>query len=318
MTGFNLANIQSNFSQDKIFEDMESLFNQFGRILVLLDETLEKESFKELKSCLNEENIIYLPLALGNRPKDTNLFFIEITSKEILEKVGKEISEKMSKNFEIENTKYLVHGVGVSLLENKLINERFKKSIVVQDINSKILLRWYDPRVLSYLDQIFHEEELNSLLGLFESWKFVHPTGYFSWDKQKETKFNSKIIKKLSYDQSLALDLVEICNLIFLKAYDFEEIDKQRVNPKNILLNLFIAHEEYQIHKYSDLFSYGLYAEILGKNFVKHPKVEKILDEYWSTNENQSDFNEVMDLIDRNSWKIIKQDLYNLEMMNHG
>ena len=318
MTGFNLASVESNFSQDKIFEDMESLFNKFGRILVLLDETLEKDSFKELKSCLNEENIIYLPLALGNKPKDTNLFFVEITKREILNKIGKEICEKIITNFEIKNDKYLVHGFGVSSLENKIINERFKKSLVVQDINSKILFRWYDPRVLSYLDQIFHEVELNSLLGIFESWKFIHPTGYFSWDKTKDQQFISRKIYKLSLEQSLALDLVEISNQVFVQSFSYDEIDKYKLNPKNILLNLYMAHEVNQVQRYADLFTYGLYAEILGRNFFIHPIVENILEKYWKVTESEHDFNEAMNLIDREYWVVIKEDLQHLEMMNHG
>lgn len=140
--------------------------------------------------------------------------------------------------------------------------------MVVQDLNSKILFRWYDPRVLNYLDQVFNEIELNSLLGLFETWEFVHPTGYFTWEKDNSQKFISRKIQKLTHDQSIALDLIEISNLVFVEAHNYDEINKDKLNPKNILLNLFIAHEEYQIHKYSDLFSYGLYAEILGKHFL--------------------------------------------------
>ncbi|WP_180084680.1 hypothetical protein [Acinetobacter sp. YH12145] len=318
MSEFNIINIGGNYSKDKIYADMESLLDKFGRLLVLLDVTLEADCFKELKRILKEENIIYLPLALGNKSKDTNLFFVEIANREILGKIGKEICEKITANFDIQNNKYFVHGFGASLLENKMINERFKKSLVVQDITSKILFRWYDPRVLSYLDQIFHEVELNSLLGIFESWKFVHPTGYFSWNKTKDQQFISRKIYKLSPEQSLALDLIEISNQVFVQSFNYEEIDKENLNPKNILLNLYMAHEKNKVDRYADLFTYGLYAEILGRNFLIHPEVKNILEKYWERAETEYDFNEAMNFIDRDLWKVIKQDLKKLEIMTHG
>lgn len=318
MSSFYLVNEIKNYSTDKIFEDMSALLDRTGRLLVLLDETLEADSFSELKSCLKEENIIYLPLAQGNKPKNTNLFFLEIKKKDVLEKVGKEIAKKISNNFEVQNDKYLVHGFGTSVLENNIINEKFKSSVVVQDLNSKILFRWYDPRVLNYLDQIFNEMELNSLLGLFEIWNFVHPIGYFSWEKKQDKKIISRKINKLSHDQSLALDLIEISNLVFRSAFEYDEIDRDKLNPKNILLNLFVAHEEYEVHKYSDLLSYGLYAEILGRHFFIHPQVENILEQYWNKTENEYDFNEAMNFLHKDQWVLIKNDLNDLESITHG
>ncbi|MCO8109566.1 DUF4123 domain-containing protein [Acinetobacter indicus] len=318
MNTFQLANLAPESSVDKIFEEMSSLFEKSGRLLVLLDETLEQDIFKNLKKNCKDENIIYIPLALGNKPKDTHLFFIEITNKELLMQVGKEIAQKFLLNFEIKNDKYLVHGFGTSSLENDQLNAKFKSSLVVQDINSKILFRWYDPRVLSYLDQIFTETELNSLLGLFEDWRFAHPTGYFSWEKQRNEKFISRKISKLSSEQSLALDLIEISNVVFVKAYEYEEIDKAQLAPKKILFNLYNAYEEHKIHRYSDLFSYGLYAEILGQYFLMHPLIKHTLDRYWMTAPDEYDFTEAMSLLDEDLWQPIKQDLNNLESISHG
>lgn len=318
MSGFHLANLEPDSSEAKIYEDMRALFDQNGRLLVLLDETLEPGSFSEIKFFFKEENIVYLPLALGNKPTDTNLFFAEINTKEILEKVGRVISGKILHNSEITNNKYVVHGFGTSLLENDQINSRFKKSLVVQDINSKILFRWYDPRVLIHLDQIFNEIELHGLLGIFETWHFIHPTGYFSWKKDKNKKFISRKIYELSYDQSIALDLIEISNLVFVEAYNYDEIDRDKLDPKNVLLNLYVAHENYKIHKYSDLFSYGLYAEILGQHFFIHPEIQIILKDYWMTSTHEYDFNEAINFLDRDKWISIKKELNNLEGISHG
>ncbi|WP_228153040.1 hypothetical protein [Acinetobacter indicus] len=49
MNTFQLANLAPESSVDKIFEEMSSLFEKSGRLLVLLDETLEQDSFKNLK-----------------------------------------------------------------------------------------------------------------------------------------------------------------------------------------------------------------------------------------------------------------------------
>ena len=49
MSEFNIINIGGNYSKDKIYADMESLLDKFGRLLVLLDVTLEADCFKELK-----------------------------------------------------------------------------------------------------------------------------------------------------------------------------------------------------------------------------------------------------------------------------
>lgn len=318
MNTFHLDNMQTHQSVDKIYEEMKLYFNQSGRLLILLDETLEHGSCSQLKSFFKEENIIYLPLALGNKSKDTHLFFVEIDSKEIFEEVAKEISEKISNNFEIGNNKYVVHGFGTSFLDNKKINSNFKSSLVLQDLNSKILFRWYDPRVLIQLDQVFNQIELNSLLGLFETWNFVHPLGYFSWEKKSQEKFIFRKISKLSPDQSLALDLIEISNLVFVEAFEYDEIDKTKLHPKNILLNLFEGHQQYHLQKYSDLFSYGLYAEILGRHFFFHLEVESILERYWNSEQKEYDFNQAMNFLDKDNWVSIKKDLNDLESIAHG
>ena len=75
MNNLYLTNLDTNYSIEKIFEEMTSIFNRYGRLLVLLDKTSESNSFDELLKHFEEENIIYLPLALGNKPKGTNLFF---------------------------------------------------------------------------------------------------------------------------------------------------------------------------------------------------------------------------------------------------
>lgn len=301
-----------------IYKNMVNAFNQQSRLLVLLDETLAPNIFDDLKKNFKSENIIYLPLAKGNSYKDTNLFFIEIVDKKILEKVWDVLAEHLLDNFEVANDQYLVHGFGTSHYDNEELNKKFKKSLVLDDIESKILFRWYDPRVMIYLDDIFSDLELNSLLGSFNQWQFIHPIGYFYWDKKSDEKFFSRKIYKLTSEQSIALDLIEISNLVFRESFNYNDVEREKSNQKNILLNLFVAHEEHKIHKYADLYSYGLYTQILGRNFFHHPLVNNILDQYWKKDINEYNFNEAMSFIDQNDWLQIKRDLDNLERSIYG
>lgn len=303
---------------DAVYNEMEQLFNQHNRLLVLLDETLVPNIFDDLKQNLNSDNIIYLPLALGNSYKDTQLFFIEIIDVEVLKNVGQELAEHIVNNRKVENDRYLVHGFGTTHFKNNELNDRFKKSLVVDDIESKILFRWYDPRVMIYLDAIFNESYMNSLFGMFSSWRFIHPTGNFHWEKTNEKKWVSYSIRKINQQQSLALDLIEICNLVFRKSSEFDQIDINKIEPKQILKNLYLAHEQYQITGYADLVTYGLYSEVLGCHFMKHPYVESVLKQCWKTEPENYNFTEAMDFIAEEYWGSIKNDLNLLMDGHHG
>lgn len=289
-----------------IYKNMVSAFNQQSRLLVLLDETLAPNVFDDLKKNFKSENIIYLPLAKGNSYKDTNLFFIEIVDNKILEKVWDELAEHLLDNFEVANDQYLVHGFGTSHYNNEELNKKFKKSLVLDDIESKILFRWYDPRVMIYLDDIFSELELNSLLGSFNQWQFIHPTGYFYWDKKDKENHKVQPINKIDGQQSLALDLIEISNMVFRKAHEFEQVDLEEIKPKQILKNLYHGHEQYKVTNYADLVAYGLYAEVLGHNFMQHPFVEDVLQTYWNTAPENYNFTEAMNFVTEESWASIK------------
>lgn len=318
MNSFQILQKQELNSARNIYQQMNIVLENTGRLLILLDETLQPGVFDDLKKSLKVDNIIFIPLAKGEQVKNTKLFFIEITRKEDLEKVGLELAEYMTKNFEIQNHEYLVHGFGTSILKNDEINHKFKKSLVLQDINSKVLFRWFDARVMIYLDDIFTQKELNSLFAIFEKWNFIHSSGYFSWEKNKQEKFIVHAIRKLTEQQSLKLDLIEISNLILKETIKYKEIDTQYIKPKQILENLHDAYENHQIRIYSDLFGYGLYAEILGKHFFIHPDIQQILNKYWQVQPDNYSFTEAMDFLDLECWTYIKSDLNLLESIANG
>lgn len=293
-------------SVEAIYQKMQAVFSQHHRLLVLLDETLAPDVFDDLKKCLREHNIIYIPLAKGNRYKDTHLFFIEILDEKILKEIGPQLAEHLLNNFEISNDQYLVHGFGASHYENDQLNQKFKTSLVLQDIESKILFRWYDPRVMIYLDHIFNEQQMNSLLGNFTQWEFIHPSGYFHWENIQQKKLLKKAIIQVNEQQSLALDLIEMSNIVFRKAHELEQVDINHLKLQQILKNLYQGHEQYHITRYVDLVSYGLYAEVLGHSFMKHPYIVKVLQQYWNTEPENYNFTEAMNFVAEDSWALIK------------
>lgn len=297
-------------SVDVIYKKMEAVFEKNNRLLVLLDQTLAPNIFDNLKANFREENIVYIPLAKGNSYKDTNLFFIEIVDKQVFEKVGYELAEYLLNNFDVNNDQYLVHGFGSSNFDNNELNKRFKKSLVLDDIESKFLFRWYDPRVMIYLDNIFSESEMNSLLGNFTQWEFIHPTAYFQWEHLAQNKLQSKKSTQINAQQSLALDLIEIANIVFRKSHEFEQVDVNRLKPKQILRNLYQGHEQYGITKYADLVSYGLYAEVLGQYFMVHPYIREVLQRYWNIEPENYNFTEAMNLVAEDSWASIKKEIF--------
>ena len=297
------------YSVEAIYQKMQVVFQQHERLLLLLDETLAPRIFDDLKKSLRSDKIIYIPLAKGNGYKDTPLFFIEITDEKILKDIGLQLAEHLFHNFDISNNEYLVYGFGTSDYENDELNRKFKASLVLQDIESKILFRWYDPRVMIYLDQIFNEPQMNSLLGNFNQWHFIHPTGYYQWDNIAHKKLVRKTINKISAQQSLALDLIEISNIVFKSAYQLEQIDNNKLKIQKILKNLYQAHEHYHITKYTDLVSYGLYAEVLGQSFMQHPYIQKVLQQYLHTEPEKYDFTEAMNFVAEDSWTLIKTEI---------
>lgn len=301
--------LPKNHSVEMIYQKMQAMFQQHERLIVLLDQTLAPDIFDDLKNKLRVDQIIYIPLAKGNGYKDTNLFFIEIIDNKILNDIGFELAEHLLKHCDVANDRYLVHGFGCSSYDNDELNRKFKTSLVLQDIESKILFRWYDPRVMIYLDQIFNESQMNSLLGNFTQWHFFHPTGYYRWENIEQNKLQRKAINKINAQQSLQLDLIEISNTVFRKAHELEQIDSHNLIPQNILKNLYQAHEQYHIKKYIDLVSYGLYAELLGQGFIQHPHVVNVLEQYWNTEPENYNFTEAMNFVTEDAWALIKTEI---------
>lgn len=305
-------------SAEWIYQKMQTVFQHRQRLIVLLDQTLVPHIFDDLKNSLRAHHIIYVPLAKGNGYKDTNLFFIEIIDEKILKDIGLQLAEHLFDNFDRANHEYLVHGFGTSDYDNDELNQKFKASLVVQDVESKILFRWYDPRVMIYLDQIFNEPQMNSLLGNFTQWHFIHPTGYYHWENIEQHKLQRKAINKINAQQSLQLDLIEISNIVFSKAHELEQIDHKHLKPQKIVKNLYQAHEQYHIKGYMDLVSYGIYAEVLGQSFMQHPYIQKVLQQYWGTEPEKYDFTDAMEFVAEEYWISLKQDLTQFEGNYHG
>lgn len=159
---------------------------------------------------------------------------------------------------------------------------------------------------------------MNSLLGSFTQWQFVHPSGYFKWEYVGQNKLQSKAIVKINKQQSLALDLIEIANIVLRKFHELEKVDTSKLKPKQVLKNIYQGHEQYQVTKYADLVSYGLYAEVLGRHFMVHPYIQEVLQRYWNTEPENYNFTDAMEFVGEEYWVSLKQDLKQLEDEYHG
>ncbi|MFX7082962.1 hypothetical protein ABTI41_20685, partial [Acinetobacter baumannii] len=83
-----------------------------------------------------------------------------------------------SRNKNITNDCYFVHGYGVAKTRSlEELRDQIKTKLVISDQGKKILFRWYDPRVMIYLDEIFKTEYVGGLLNGFKEWHFLHPKG---------------------------------------------------------------------------------------------------------------------------------------------
>ncbi|WP_180029175.1 DUF4123 domain-containing protein [Acinetobacter sp. YH16032] len=193
---FSLTSVEQDkpFTIEQIANNMQKVFDQTHRLVILVDTTLEPDTFDQLKAEVGKEHIVNVPLAKGQKADNTPVFFIEIKEQSVFDKVKLQLVERISLHYNYDNSAYLVCGFGSSKLDNETLNDRFKKSLVLSDQKSEFLFRWYDPRVLIYLDAIFSEHQLNSLLGIFDHWHFIHPIGYFEWIKKNNEVFVKKAL----------------------------------------------------------------------------------------------------------------------------
>lgn len=71
----------------------------------------------------------------------------------------------------------------------------------------------------------------------------------------------------MNLEQSIELDLIEIANNVFQQLNEFEQVDLIKIQPVEIHQNLKEAYYGYGLQNYLDLVTYGLYSQIIYKNF---------------------------------------------------
>lgn len=286
------------------------VFENKGHVYFFLDRTLEHSIFDEIITLFKITEIQYIPLGIQKSFESSNLILIKIEDRKLLDKTISFLVDCFIKNYEPENDHYLVCGFGSSDLAIEDLTRDIKRKLVVKDDDRKIIFRWYDPRVMIYLEDIFEQGQLKNLYAHFSDWIFLHPTGLYFLDLNEALNVAGKPINKLTNKQSTQLDLISISNNVYQNLFSFqEEIDPYFVQPVNIHQSLFQAYDEYQIQETEHLISYGLYSQILHSNFMKYQSViENLYQHCISGNKN---FTEAMELLDSNIFAQIQQDYKN-------
>lgn len=285
------------------------LLNQYGHIIFLLDSTLNPSIFDDVVNILAKKYIAYIPLALKKDMATSNLFLVRIENQKVFEQVKDDLLQNLIRNKDITNDSYFVHGFGVSKNESlEELSDQIRNKLVVSDQGRKILFRWYDPRVLIYLNDILEEKNLLSLLDRFEAWYFLHPTGFYSIESSEQrAQIKPLPLHSLNKEQSIALDLVEISNSVFQQLNDFKEVDISKLRPVEIHKTLLQAHQVYGLENNLDLVTYGLYGQIIHKDFMTHPVVTDIV--YAHCVQDELSFIDAMDYLDAELYSVIQQDL---------
>ncbi|RLZ08908.1 hypothetical protein EAH57_07755 [Acinetobacter sp. 2JN-4] len=289
------------------------ILDTHGHILFLLDRTLNEAIFDDLLSKIEKKNIAYIPLALKKDMQVSNLLFVKIEAKDKFNLIKDNLIQLLLKNHEIENDSYFVHGFGVGKSDIELdeLVESIKKKLVIVDQGKKILFRWYDPRVLIYLPEIFRKEYVLGLLKDFKEWHFLHPKGFFSFDAVYEIP-SILSLRQVNDEQSIDLDLIEIANSVFQQLNEFEQIEMAEINPLDIHRSLKYAYQEYGIQNYLDLVTYGLYSQIVHKDFIQHSIVTDVLFEHCVVGE--MTFTNAMDSVSKDLYEQISKELNGYEI----
>ena len=285
------------------------LLNQYGHLIFLLDSTLNPSIFDDVVNALAKKNIAYIPLAIKKDMATSDLFLICIDDHKVFEQVKDDLLQNLICNKDIVNDSYFVHGFGTTKIESlEELRDQIRNKLVVSDQGRKILFRWYDPRVLIYLNDILEEKNLVSLVDNFEAWHFLHPTGFYSIESSEErTQIKKVPLRSLNKAESIALDLVELSNSVFQQLNDFNEVDISQLHPVNIHKTLLQAHNHYGLENNLDLVTYGLYGQIIHQDFMAHSLVTDILYEHCVQGE--LSFTDAMDYLDSELYSVIQQDL---------
>lgn len=291
----------------KIEEQCIQILSEYGQIIFLLDTTLNDSIFNEVIDNLSNKNIAYIPLAHKKEIVKSNLFFICIDDKKVFEQVKEDLLQNLSRNKNITNDCFFVHGFGVAKTRSlEELRDQIKTKLVISDQGKKILFRWYDPRVMIYLDEIFKTEYVGGLLDGFKEWHFLHPKGLFSFKSYDESR-SILNLTKVNLEQSIDLDLIEIANNVFQQLNEFEQVDLMKIHPVEIHQNLKEAYYDYGLQNHLDLVTYGLYSQIIHKNFIQHPMVTNVLYDHCVMNE--MSFTDAMDYLTKDLYEQIAKEL---------
>ena len=158
------------------------------------------------------------------------------------------------------------------------LRDQIKTKLVISDQGKKILFRWYDPRVMIYLDEIFKTEYVGGLLNGFKEWHFLHPKGLFSFKSYDESR-SILNLTKVNLEQSIELDLIEIapnakppvCKITDFGKYKYELQKKASQAKKK---QKVVTLKEIKMRPGTDVHDYNFKMKATEKFLTKGDKVK--------------------------------------------
>ncbi|WP_332605331.1 DUF4123 domain-containing protein [Acinetobacter sp. ESBL14] len=299
------------FNDEMIWENILKVYQQDKHVVFLLDKTLFENFLVEQLPKFSHDEIAYIPIAQSTQKSP--LYLLRLTKIEQLESIRDDLVYFLKKNFDFRNDCYVVCGFGRSADELDVLAKHLRNTLVLNDQGKKVYFRWFDPRVLVYLNIILDDERVASLLHSFDEWNFYHVSGVYLFSK--EDRIAGEKFKKLqiSPNESINLDLIEVSNLAYQQAFNLMPDEHTRICPLKTLLAIQSAYHDYQITNYPDLISYALYSWMIHPQFMQYKLTRETLQQYWLNKAEVGSFTDAMNFLAESHWEKMKEDLLNKE-----
>lgn len=296
--------INYNTLRDLFFD----LFEKNRCVTILCDETLLGGFFDDFINNLTDYELEPIEIAVSKQNNPSTLFFIKLKVREDLENSLDFIIHTLLMNLDQNDDGYFIHGIG-KFNDLKKTAQTFKKLIIAKDTKNKFIFRWYDPRVLIYLQDIIDKkgERIESFLA---EWYFLFFNGLYEIKNQEKRAIFSLTFTN---EESKKLDLIELSNIVIKQSLIYD--DQLPIHHSEVLHSLHEAIIQYRILHVTDLIAYGIYSIVLHKYFMKSSLVSSIINNYWIDRLETNSFITAMDYLEENKYSQVKQEC---EEINYG
>lgn len=296
--------------EKEIWEDMLGVYKKFQHIIILIDSTLDESFLADFIQALNKDEVYHLSVA--KHSKKSFIYILRLEKLNQLEEIKSDLIFCIQQNFNTHNDRYLVCGYGASQYSLDVLGYKITKSIALNDLGQPVFFRWFDPRVLIYLNHILDDARLLSVLNIFEHWAFYHASGQYQVDQANKPHIKAQSIL-INQSESIDLDLIEISNLAYQQSFHLEGLRQEAIEPTHIFKAIQTAYQKYQIKNNIDLIAYALYSIAIHPQFMQHPTIIDVLAQNWIERDAAEAFTTAMNGVSEDWWGTIRNELLSEE-----